>query len=195
MPAVSKPPPVQIGGNARFVQVESRSHNVSGCIRWSRSRPLDGALASCAVRAGCAGRAVSVGAWRRRWRGTMSSPSGTSSGSATRTRVRSFAFGHPVPPGDSAPLTIGLSHRQQAARTRAGFPCSARVRHGWGRVPSLPRGLRCLRGQVISLAAAPRLPAAGPYSPRHSTPPRDVNVTRHQRGFTGVHPSQPFPHL
>ena len=56
--------------------------------------------------------------------------------------------------------------RQQAARTRAGFPCSARVRHGWGRVPSLPRGLRCLHGQLISLAAARRLPAAGPYSPR-----------------------------
>ena len=26
----------------------------------------------------------------------------------------------------------------------ARFPCSARVRHGWGRAPSLPRGLRCL---------------------------------------------------
>jgi len=26
----------------------------------------------------------------------------------------------------------------------SGVPCSARVRHGWGRVPSLPRGPRCL---------------------------------------------------
>ena len=52
-------------------------------------------------------------------------------------------LGHPVPPGDSAPLTIGLPHRQQAARTRAGFPCSARVRPGWLRVPSVPRGRRC----------------------------------------------------
>ncbi len=52
--------------------------------------------------------------------------------------------GHPVPPGACAPLTIGLPHHPQAARTRAGFPCSARVRHGWGRAPSIPRGLRCL---------------------------------------------------
>ena len=48
-------------------------------------------------------------------------------------------LGHPVPPGGSAPLTIGLP-RQQTARTRAGFPCSARVRPGWLRVPSVPRG-------------------------------------------------------
>src|SRR6266481_4846355 len=93
----------------------------------------------------------------------------------------------------STPLTIGLP--RYPARTRAGFPCFARVRHGWGRVPSLPRGLRCLHGQLISLTAARRLPAAGPYSPRYSIPPRDVTVTRHHQGFTGVHPSQPFPHL
>ena len=48
--------------------------------------------------------------------------------------------GHPVPPGASAPLTICLPPRHLAARTRAGFPCSARVRPGWLRVPSVPRG-------------------------------------------------------
>ena len=61
---------------------------------------------------------------------------------------RHSLLGHPVPPGDSAPLTIGLPHRQQAARTRAGFPCSARVRRGRGRAPSVPRGRRCLHGHV-----------------------------------------------
>ena len=35
-----------------------------------------------------------------------------------------------------------------AARTRTGFPCSARVRPGWLRVPSLPRGRRCPRRPV-----------------------------------------------
>src|SRR5258708_1470918 len=72
---------------------------------------------------------------------------------------RPSLLGHPVPPGDSAPLTIGLP--RYPARTRAGFPCFARVRHGWGRVPSLPRGLRCLHGQLISLTAARRLPEIG----------------------------------
>ena len=69
---------------------------------------------------------------------------------------RPSLLGHPVPPRGSAPLTIGLP--RYPARTRAGFPCSARVRRGWGRVPSLPRGLRCLHGQLISLTAACRLP-------------------------------------
>jgi len=36
----------------------------------------------------------------------------------------------------------------RAARTRAGFPCSARVRRGRGRAPSVPRGQRCLYGHV-----------------------------------------------
>ena len=26
-------------------------------------------------------------------------------------------------------------------------------------------------------------------------PSRDVSITKHQQGFTGIHPSQPFPHL
>ena len=48
--------------------------------------------------------------------------------------------GHPVPPGACAPLTIGLPCRPQAARTRAGFPCSARMRGGWDWASSIPRG-------------------------------------------------------
>jgi len=40
---------------------------------------------------------------------------------------RHSLLGHPVPPGASAPLAIGLPPRHLAARTRAGFPCSARM--------------------------------------------------------------------
>jgi hypothetical protein len=52
-----------------------------------------------------------------------------------------------------------------AARTRTGFPCSARVRPGWLRVPSLPRGRRCPHGRMISPAAACRIATASPYHP------------------------------
>ena len=53
----------------------------------------------------------------------------------------------------------------QAARTRAGFPCSARVRPGWLKVPSLPRGRRCPHGRSISPAAACRISTASPCHP------------------------------
>ena len=101
-------------------------------------------------------------------------------------------LGHPVPPGDSAPLTIGLPHRQQAARTRAGFPCSARVRPGRLRVPSVPRGRRCPHDRSSSRPppAASQRPAPGAPD---CDPPRDVLLTRHQQGFTVIHPTPAFP--
>ena len=101
-------------------------------------------------------------------------------------------LGHPVPPGASAPLTIGLPHRQQAARTRAGFPCSARVRPGWLRVPSVPRGRRCPHDRSSSRPppAASQRPA--PVAP-DCNPPRDASLTRHQQGFTVIHPTPAFP--
>jgi len=87
---------------------------------------------------------------------------------------RHWLLGHPVPPGACAPLAIGLPRRQQAARTRAGFPCSARMRHGWGRVPSLPRGRRCHHGHGVPPGR--RLPPRNGWSlsPRCSNPSRDV---------------------
>ena len=69
-------------------------------------------------------------------------------------------------PGASTQAGLGMQIYRCNDTAASGFPRSARVRHGRGRVPSLPRGLRCLHGQLISLAAARRLPAAGPYSPR-----------------------------
>ena len=68
-------------------------------------------------------------------------------------------------PGIPPPLTVGLPRRQQTTRTRTGFPCSARVRPGWLRVPSLPRGRWCPHGRSISPAATCRIATASPCHP------------------------------
>ena len=74
--------------------------------------------------------------------------------------------GHPVPPGASAPLTIGLPPSLHlpapAGRTLTRFPRSARMRPGPGRAPSIPRGRRCSLAVDLSAAAACRLSAASP---------------------------------
>ena len=49
------------------------------------------------------------------------------------------------------------------------------------------------RPRVHPVTAACRLAAAGPCHPGASNPSRDVSLTRHQQGFTGVRPSRPFP--
>jgi len=74
-------------------------------------------------------------------------------------------LGHPVPPAGFRPSYDRPTAPPAAARTRAGFPCSARVRPGWLRVPSLPRGRRCPHGRTISPAAACRISTASPYRP------------------------------
>jgi len=97
-------------------------------------------------------------------------------GPRRRSRARCLAFplpfgrrrlllGHPFPPGNSAPLTVGLPRPQPAARTRTRFPCSARVRPGWLRVPSLPRGRRCPQRPVFSRPPACRIATASPCHP------------------------------
>ena len=49
------------------------------------------------------------------------------------------------------------------------------------------------RSRVNPVTAACRLATAGPCHPGITTHPRDVFLTRHQQGFTGIHPSRPFP--
>jgi hypothetical protein len=105
---------------------------------------------------------------------------------------RHSLLGHPVPPRDSAPLTIGLP--RQPARTRAGFPCSARARCGWGWAPSIPRGRRCLHGQVPSLTAACRLAAAGPCHPGATTCPGESSSRGISEGSLAS-PCPAFPRL
>jgi len=78
----------------------------------------------------------------------------------------------------------------RAARTRAGFPCSARVRHSWGRVPSLPRGLRCLPrpGAIPGRRAPPHHGRS--LSPRCCLPSRGVP---NNGASARVHWRSPFP--
>ena len=94
------------------------------------------------------------------------------------------------PPRNSALLTVGLP--ALAHRTLTGFPCSARVRCGWGRASSIPRGQRCPHGRVCSTTAACRITAARPLSPRCCIPAREVMLTRHHQEFPV---SRPVPSL
>jgi hypothetical protein len=47
----------------------------------------------------------------------------------------------------------------------------------------------------LFLTVACRLSTAGPCHPGVTTRPGMSSITEHQRGFTGIHPSQPSPHL
>jgi hypothetical protein len=108
-------------------------------------------------------------------------------------RPPAFASWASFPARGSSPPYGRPAAPPPAARTRTGFPCSARVRPGWLRVPSLPRGRRCPR-RPVNLPGA-RLPLSSGQSlfiPDYD-PPREVIVTRHQQGFTVVHPTPAFP--
>jgi hypothetical protein len=95
------------------------------------------------------------------------------------------------PPRNSALLTVGLP--ALAHRTLTGFPCSARVRCGWGRASSIPRERRCPHGRVCSTTAACRITAARPLSPRCCIPAREVMLTRHHQGFPVSRPAPSLP--
>jgi len=84
-------------------------------------------------------------------------------------------------------------HANSAFRTLSGFPCSACVRPGWGRVPSVPRGRRCPHGRSGSATVVCRFSSAQSLSVRHYHPTRSVLITRHQRGFPFSHPIPAFP--
>ena len=93
------------------------------------------------------------------------------------------------------PPLLRSAYRAADGADPSGVSMSARVRHSWGRVPSLPRGQRCLpRPGAIPGRRTP--PHSGrSLSPRCCFSSRGVPITGHQQGFTDVHPSQPFPHL
>jgi hypothetical protein len=104
---------------------------------------------------------------------------------------RPSLLGHPVPArelGSPYGRLTGAWHR-----TLTGFPCSARVRCGWGRTSSIPRGRRCPHGRECSTAAACRIATALSLSPRHCIPARKVTLTRHHQGFPGSHPAPSLP--
>ncbi len=80
--------------------------------------------------------------------------------------------------GFGLPLRSAYRHLPGEARwlcrTLTGFPCSARVRHSWGWVPSLPRGRRCRRGRRSSATAACRISTAKSLSVQRYRPSRTV---------------------
>jgi hypothetical protein len=80
-------------------------------------------------------------------------------------------------------------HGHEAPRG-ARFPCSARMRPGWLRLPSLPRApVPTASGDL----PAARLPHRNGRPLASRTTTRDVSVTRHQQGFTVIHPTPAFP--
>lgn len=73
-------------------------------------------------------------------------------------------------------------------RTPTGLPCSARARHDRGGCPLYPGTGGVPWPGLGPSASACRVPAASP-APRYHIPPAGLTITRHQRGFTCVHPS------
>ena len=108
---------------------------------------------------------------------------------------RHSLLGHPVPPGASAPLTVGLPRCQhRPARTRTGFPRSARVRPGWVGRPLYPGS-----DGAHTAGSHARPPPAASQRPAPATPaPHTVPGCFCNEASTRIHsrsPFQPSPHL
>ena len=102
---------------------------------------------------------------------------------------------HPFPPGSSAPLTVGLPRCQhRPARTRTGFPRSARVRPGWVGRPLYPGD-----NGADTAGSNARPPPAASQRPAPATPAmRSVPGCFCNEASTRIHsrsPFQPPPHL
>ena len=76
-----------------------------------------------------------------------------------------------------------------SARTRTGFPCSARVRPGRGGRPLYPGGGGVHATDPRSTVAACRFSTASPCHPGTTNRPGELGLTGHQQGFTGVRPT------
>lgn len=107
----------------------------------------------------------------------------------------SHLLGRPVPARELGSPHSRLTSTPPARRTLTGFPCSARVRYGRVWVPSIPRGRRCSHDRRDVHGRRLPLPNGQPLSPRHHHPSRSARLTRHQQGFTGIHPSGHSPRL
>src|SRR6266498_3640881 len=113
-------------------------------------------------------------------------------------QLPAFASWTPCPARrDSAPIAVGLPQAPRipahVLRTLAGFTRSARMRPGPGWALSLPRGQRCSLAIASSVAAACRLPSAGPYSSGTTTQPRMWTCRGICESFLVVAPCRPFP--
>ena len=107
-------------------------------------------------------------------------------------RQPGFALsGHPFLPGTSAPLTVGLPRRHQ----RRGPDRFSVFRT---RETRLDLGALCTPGAAVParpvIVPGRRLPhLSGRPCTLDCDPSQDVMITRHQQGFTVVHPTPAFP--
>ena len=76
-----------------------------------------------------------------------------------------------------------------AWRTSTGLPRSTRARHDRGGCPLYPEDGGAHPTGNESPAGTRRFPAASPCTPPVTSHPMGLPLTRHHRGFTGVHPS------
>jgi hypothetical protein len=106
---------------------------------------------------------------------------------------RHSLLGHPVPARGLGLPHSRLTGRPSTNRTLSGFPCFPRMRYGWGRVSSIPRGRRCPHGRECSPTVACRIATAQSLSARHYHPTRTVTLTRHPQGFPVSHPIPSLP--
>jgi hypothetical protein len=90
-------------------------------------------------------------------------------------------------------VTSGLPPPSMAWRTLTGFPCSARMRRDWDWVPPVPRGRWCPARPHTILGRHPPPSNGRSLSPWCRSPSQDVQLTRHQRGFTSIHPVPSLP--
>jgi hypothetical protein len=131
-------------------------------------------------------------------------PSGRSPGPAAPLSCRLSAArhplpGHPVLPGNSAPLTVGLPHRLRIPAP--GMRTHSRVSTFRTHETRTGPGALCTPGTTVLTGHREvhdrRLPPLNGQSlpPRYHNPARDVRLTRHPRGFPGSRPSGPSPHL
>ena len=106
---------------------------------------------------------------------------------------RHLLLGHPVPPRDSAPLTIGLPEPSRPGPDGFSMFRARETRPGW--MPSIPRGQRCSRDRRwVSGRRLPPLPAARPYHPvvHHVVPgSRSRGIIEGSLAFT--RPAFPLP--
>ena len=106
---------------------------------------------------------------------------------------RHSLLGHPVPPMELVHRYLRLTATLHGVADPDGVSVfrTHETRLGLG-APCTPRTVVSTRPHTILGRHLP--PSNGrPLSPWHRSPPQDVQLTRHQRGFTGIHPAPSLP--
>ena len=103
-------------------------------------------------------------------------------------------LGHPVPPAGFRPSYDRPTAPPAGGADPSGFSMfrTRKTRPGPGAL-STPGTTVPARPRMNPVTAACRPFNGRSLSPRYRNPSRDVFLTRHQQGFTGIHPSRPFP--